>query len=175
MSRIADTLVTYRLLKLLSTPIKNSPAFQMGLVDGDGKQLRKANTTQEKEAYTFLNRFVFKVQYALMRSPNLAGKRLLSFATAMALLREYKEEDDITEVMSLLELYSTEDSVKRQARLLESNVLSFKNYIDEENGVAGGAIAGIGIGPQGEPGVDPRMMPMARRKKKKTPIRSNGV
>ena len=54
MSRIADTLVTYRLLKLLSTPIKNSQAFQMGLVDGDGKQLRKANTTQEKEAYTFL-------------------------------------------------------------------------------------------------------------------------
>ena len=54
MSRIADTLVTYRILKLLSTPIKNSPAFQMGLVDGDGKQLRKANTQQEKEAYTCL-------------------------------------------------------------------------------------------------------------------------
>ena len=46
MSRIADTLVTYRILKLLSTPIKNSPAFQMGLVDGNGKQLRKANTQQ---------------------------------------------------------------------------------------------------------------------------------
>ena len=102
-----------------------------------------------------------------MKSPNLAGKRLLSFATAMALLREYKEEDDITEVMSLLELYSTDDSVKRQARLLESNVLSFKTYIDEMNGVGGGAVAGIGVGPQGEPGVDPRLMPLARRKKKK--------
>ena len=46
-------------------------------------------------------------------------------------------------------------------------MLSFSNFIDEENGVGGGAIAGVGIGPQGEPGVDPRMMPMARRKKKK--------
>ena len=34
-------------------------------------------------------------------------------------------------------------------------------------GVGGGAIAGIGVGPQGEPGVDPRLMPMARRKKRK--------
>ena len=39
--------------------------------------------------------------------------------------------------------------------------------MSEMNGVAGGAIAGIGVGPQGEPGVDPRLMPMARRKKKK--------
>jgi hypothetical protein len=46
-------------------------------------------------------------------------------------------------------------------------VLSFRTYIDEMNGVGGGAVAGIGIGPQGEPGVDPRMMPLARRKKKK--------
>ena len=60
-----------------------------------------------------------------------------------------------------------DEKVQQQARLLESNVLSFSNFIDEENGVAGGAIAGIGIGPQGEPGVDPRLMPMARRKKKK--------
>ena len=35
------------------------------------------------------------------------------------------------------------------------------------NGVGGGAVAGIGVGPQGEPGVDPRLMPMIRRKKKK--------
>ena len=166
MSGALDAVVGIRLLKLLSTPIEKSKAFQLGIINKDAKKLREP-TSNERQYYTFLNRFVFKVQYALMKSPNLAGKRLLSFATAMALLREYKEEDDITEVMSLLELYSTDDSVKRQARLLESNVLSFKTYIDEMNGVGGGAVAAIGIGPQGEPGVDPRMMPLARRKKKK--------
>ena len=162
MSGALDTVVGIRMLKLLSTPIEKSKAFQVGIINKDGKKLRDP-TSGERQHYTFLNRFVFKVQYALMRSPNLAGKRLLSFATAMALLREYKEEDDITEVMSLLELYSTDDSVQRQARLLESNVLSFKTYIDEMNGVGGGAVAGIGVGPMGEPGVDPRMMPLARR------------
>ena len=85
----------------------------------------------------------------------------------MALLREYKDDDDDLDVAVLLEHYMEDEKVKQQARLLESNVLSFKNYMSEMNGVAGGAIAGIGVGPQGEPGVDPRLMPMARRKKKK--------
>ena len=90
---------------------ENSQAFQMGLVDGDGKQLRKANTTQEKEAYTFLNRFVFKIQNALMRSSDRNARRLLSFAAALALLREYKEEDDNVEeeIIDDWELYEDDD------------------------------------------------------------------
>jgi len=35
------------------------------------------------------------------------------------------------------------------------------------NAVGGGGIDGIGVGPKGEPGRDPVMMPMVRRKKKK--------
>jgi hypothetical protein len=35
------------------------------------------------------------------------------------------------------------------------------------NAVGGGSIAGIGVGAKGEPGVDPRLMPMIRRRKKK--------
>ena len=53
-----------------------------------------------------------------------------------------------------------------QLALLEKNVLGFRQF-NEMMGVGGGAIAGIGVGPQGEPGVDPRLMPMARRKKRK--------
>tara|TARA_B100000530_G_scaffold76457_1_gene45767 strand:+ start:802 stop:1320 length:519 start_codon:yes stop_codon:yes gene_type:complete len=166
MSRALDTVIGIRILKLLSTPIEKSKAFQLGIINKDGKKLRNP-TSGERQYYTFLNRFVFKVQYALMRSPNMYGKRLLSFAAAMALLKEYKETDDEVEILSLLEMHMEEEKVQQQARLLESNVLSFKNYIDEMNGVGGGAIAGVGIGPQGEPGVDPRLMPLARRKKKK--------
>jgi hypothetical protein len=96
------------------------------------------------------------------------AKRLLSFAAAMALLREYKEEDDDVNISSLLELYMNDETVVQNARLLEGNIVSFKDYyLDEMNGVGGGAVAGIGVGPQGEPGVDPRFMPMIRRKKKK--------
>ena len=167
MSRALDAVVGIRLLKLLSTPINKSKAFQLGIVDNDGNKVKDPSNTNERNAYTLLNRFVFKVQRALTRSSDRNARRLLTFAAAMALLREYKDDDDDLDVAVLLEHYMEDEKVKQQARLLESNVLSFSNFIDEENGVAGGAIAGIGIGPQGEPGVDPRLMPMARRKKKK--------
>ena len=166
MSRALDTVVGIRILKLLSTPIEKSKAFQLGIINKDGKKLRNP-TSGERQYYTFLNRFVFKVQKALTRSSDQNARRLLSFAAAMALLREYEETDDELDIAVLLELHMEDETVKQQARLLESNVLSFKNYIDEMNGVGGGAIAGVGIGPQGEPGVDPRLMPLARRKKKK--------
>ena len=167
MSRALDAVVGIRLLKLLSTPIQKSKAFQLGIINNDGKKIKNPSTTAERNAYTLLNRFVFKVQRALTRSSDQNSRRLLSFAAAMALLKEYEEHEDDLDVGVLLELYMEDEKVQQQARLLESNVLSFSNFIDEENGVGGGAIAGVAIGPQGEPGVDPRMMPMARRKKKK--------
>ena len=168
MSRALDAVVTIRMLKLLSTPIEKSPAFTMGIIDKNGKKLKNPSTSQEKNAYSFLNRFVYKIQRALTRSPDMNAKRLLSFAAAMALLREYKEEDDDVNVSSLLELYMSDETVAQNARLLEGNIVSFKDYfLDEMNGVGGGAVAGIGVGPQGEPGRDPVFMPMIRRKKKK--------
>ena len=51
------------------------------------------------------------------------------------------------------------------------NCISFSTFLSEEgvvaNAVGGGGIDGIGVGPKGEPGRDPVMMPMVRRKKKK--------
>ena len=167
MSRALDAVVGIRLLKLLSTPIQKSKAFQLGIIDADGKKLKKPSNTNERNAYTLLNRFVFKVQKSLTRSSDMNSRRLLSFAAAMALLREYEEKDDELDVGVLLELYMQDETVQQQARLLESNVLSLKNYMEEMNRVGGGAVAGIGVGPQGEPGRDPVFMPMNRRKKKK--------
>ena len=149
MSRALDAVVGIRLLKLLSTPIQKSKAFQLGIIDADGKKLKNPSTTAERNAYTLLNRFVFKVQKSLTRSSDMNARRLLSFAAAMALLREYEETDDELDVAVLLELHMEDETVQQQARLLESNVLSLKNYMEEMNGVAGGAVAGIVVGPQG--------------------------
>ena len=136
MSRALDAVVGIRLLKLLSTPIQKSKAFQLGIVDADGKKLKNPSTTAERNAYTLLNRFVFKVQKSLTRSSDMNARRLLSFAAAMALLREYEETDDELDVAVLLELHMEDETVQQQARLLESNVLSFKTYIEGRNGEA---------------------------------------
>lgn len=155
MSRAVDAVVAIRILKLLATPINKSKAYELGLIDGDGTKIKDAVSTIEKNAYTLLNRFVFKIQKALNRGDYM-GKRLLSFAAAMAMLREYKDDDDDLTVATLLELYMEDPMVIQNAKLLENNVLSFKDYFTEEvaaNAVSGGGIDGIGIGPKGEPGV----------------------
>lgn len=169
MSRFVDTVVAYRLLRLLATPIERSDAFKLGIIDKDGEKIKEPLSSQELNAYSLLQRFVFKVQRALTRSSDRNARRLLTFAAAMAILKEYTEDDE-ENVEALLEVYMLDEEVIRQAELLESsNLLSFRNYIDEDaaNAVGGGNVAGLGVGAQGEPGRDPRFMPMMRRKKKK--------
>lgn len=170
MSRFVDTVVAYRLLRLLATPIERSDAFRLGIIDQDGKKIKEPQSQSELNAYSLLQRFVFKVQSALSRSPDRNAKRLLTFAAAMAILKEYTEDDE-DNVDALLEVFMQDEDVIRQAELLENtNLLSFKNFMHEEapaNSVGGGNVAGIGVGAQGEPGRDPRFMPLVRRKKKR--------
>jgi hypothetical protein len=170
MSRFIDTVVAYRILRMLATPIERSDAFKLGIIDRDGEKIKDPVSQQELNAYSLLQRFVLKVQRALSRSPDRNSKRLLTFAAAMAILKEYTEDDE-DNVDALLEVFMQDEDVIRQAELLEnSNLLSFKNFMHEEapaNAAGGGNIAGIGVGDQGEPGKDPRLMPMVRRKRKK--------
>jgi hypothetical protein len=160
---------------MLATPIEKSDAFKLGIINADGKKIKNPNTSSEKDAYSLLQRFVFKVQRALMKSPDRNAKRLLTVAAAMSILREHDETtlETYTEqdIEALLDMYETDESVERQSKLLEHNLISFNSFLDEEGVVANaagdGGIDGIGIGPKGEPGRDPVMMPMVRRKKKK--------
>jgi hypothetical protein len=174
-ARLADAYVTYRILRLLATPIENSDAYKMGIINADGKKIKNPTTPSEKDAYSLLQRFVFKVQRALMKSPDRNAKRLLTVAAAMSILREHDETilETYTEqdIEALLDMYETDENVERQSKLLEHNLIPFSSFLKEEgvvaNAVGAGGIDGIGVGPKGEPGRDPVMMPMVRRRKKK--------
>ena len=92
-SRAVDALITYRLVKLLVTPFEKQEAFKYGIIDKDGKVLKKSKTLKtekERKAYTILHRFVFNLKRILKRVG--LGSRLGSFAVALALLiKENKE------------------------------------------------------------------------------------
>jgi hypothetical protein len=155
---------------MLATPIERSDAFKLGIIDKDGNKLKDPVSSQEADSYSLLQRFVFKVQKSLMKSPDRNAKRLLTFAAAMAILKEYREDDE-DNIDALLEVFMQDDDVIKQAELLESsNLISFNNFVSEDlaaNNAGGGAVHGIGVGPKGEPGRDPRVMPLVRRRKKK--------
>ena len=87
MGRAIDLFVTYRFLKLLTTPFEKQDAFKLGIIDKDGKVLKKYTSLkkrEEKNAYTQLHRFVFNLKRILKRVG--LGGRLGSFAVALGLL-----------------------------------------------------------------------------------------
>jgi hypothetical protein len=92
-SRAVDALITYRIVKLLTTPFERQEAFKYGIIDKDGTVLKKSKTLKtekERKAYTILHRFVFNLKRILQRVG--LGSRLGSFAVALALLiKENKE------------------------------------------------------------------------------------
>ena len=92
-SRAIDALITYRIVKLLTTPFERQEAFKYGIIDKDGTVLKKSKTLKtekERKAYTILHRFVFNLKRILQRVG--LGSRLGSFAVALALLiKENKE------------------------------------------------------------------------------------
>ena len=81
------------MVKLLKTPFERQEAFKYGIIDKDGKVLKKSKTLKtekERKAYTILHRFVFNLKRILRRVG--LGSRLGSFAVALALLiKENKE------------------------------------------------------------------------------------
>ena len=86
-NRAVDLVITYRVVKLLATPFEKQEAFKYGIIDKDGKVLRKfrtLKTTAEKKAYTMLHRFVFNLKRILQKAG--LGGRLGTFAVTLGLL-----------------------------------------------------------------------------------------
>ena len=101
-NRIVDLLITYRIVKLMATDFKNQEAFKYGIIDANGKQLRKnkdLNTEAEKDSYTVLHRFVFNLKRILAKFGLKSS--ISNFATALALI--LKENQELIKHKSLIE------------------------------------------------------------------------
>ena len=99
-SRAIDLFVAYRFLRILTTPWQDQEAFKLGIIDKDGKLLKKVNklkTEQEKSSFTLLHRLIFNLKRILHKIPGVRTK-IGTYATALYLLKqEYRGEiDDAT-------------------------------------------------------------------------------
>jgi hypothetical protein len=90
-SRAADTYYAYRFVKILSTPWDEMDAYDLGIIDENGKVLRKARTlrtSEEKSAYTIFHRLVFGIKRILEKLPG--GRTVAaSYAAALFLIKEH--------------------------------------------------------------------------------------
>jgi len=89
-SRAADTYYTYKFIRLLTTDWKDLEAYEYGIVDENGKVLRKSrelSDRDEKSAYTLFHRLVFSIKRLLEKFPG--GKTVVGrYAAALFLIKE---------------------------------------------------------------------------------------
>jgi len=136
MSRAIDLVITYRVVKLLVTPFEKQDAFKYGIIDKDGKVLRKYRTlkgTKEKQSYTVLHRFIFNLKRILKRV-GLGGK-LGTFAVALGLLlredNRYVEHKSLIESAVITYLKDTkqyDDLLNEQGEVISTNEEPVGNY-----------------------------------------------
>ena len=74
MGRAVDLFVTYRFIKLLTTPFKKTDAYKLGIIDENGHRVMKQVTRSKKEpavplnndetknAYTILHKLIFNIK-----------------------------------------------------------------------------------------------------------------
>ena len=92
MGRAIDLFVTYRFVKLLTTPLEKTDAYTMGIIDKDGFRTKKILYKQsEQNAYTVVHKLVFNIKRIFAKVPGLRT-RLGTYAAALFLLKDTFKE-----------------------------------------------------------------------------------
>lgn len=152
MGRFVDSIIAYRILRMLTTPFEETDAFRLGIIDEKGKELKKMgslNTVEERDAYSILHRMIFRIKRIIEKVP-LENKKLVSFAAALSLIKEHYKTDK--EPINLEELYLNKlqldlsEEINYINQLSNNPLLTFKQFVEEapaNNAAATPGIAGF--------------------------------
>jgi hypothetical protein len=131
LQRGADLFYTFRFIKLLVTRWENTDAFKLGIIDKEGKPIKKVrdlNTSEEKSSYTMFHRLVYNIKRIVNKVPLVGKTSLASWAAALWLI---KEETGMSEkaIVKLMEKYAGDNDIELDTSLYESN-----GWSSDENG-----------------------------------------
>ena len=87
---VVDTVIVFRILKMMTRKWEEMDAYKFGLIDDNGKRIKskKPKTSEEKSSFTLLHRLVFNLKRVLELLP-FGRTRLASYAASLALLKEH--------------------------------------------------------------------------------------
>jgi len=171
MGKFVDSVITYRILRLLTTPFEKTDAYKLGIIDKNGNELKKMgdlNTVEERDAYTLLHRLVFRLK-KIINKVTIANKTLTSYAAAYALVKE--SLDNNHEPIDLEFQYINKVSAELNSELaiveefLNGNkIFTFKQF--SEDGEGGVAANNAAVTP-GIAGLPPDQPPISKKRQKK--------
>ena len=124
---VVDTVIVFRILKMMTRKWEEMDAYKFGLIDDNGKRIKskKPKTSEEKNSFTLLHRLVFNLKRVLELLP-FGRTRLASYAASLALLKEhfnidgealerhfyqYLKENDL--VLDLLECHDNMNNLQK--------------------------------------------------------------
>ena len=125
-----------RIITLITIPFKHWTAFKTGVIDKDGKTLKKRRdrkTREEKDSFTMFHRFVRNIKRIIGFIP--FGKTIIgSLAASLFLLREYQEHPFDNDQRALLERFNKfwEENEEFITELYEVYEDDFNNLLTEE-------------------------------------------
>ena len=130
MGKAIDLFVTYRFLKLLTTPFERTEAYKLGIIDKKGHRILKPKSTkpavelatsQQQSAYTILHKLVFNIKKLFNKVPGLRTK-IGTYAAALFLLKDtFKESVEDPDMFE-----------QEFVKFLQENNIEFDNEISEE-------------------------------------------
>ena len=140
---MVDAFIAYKFIKILATPFEKSDAYKMGIIDKDGKILKKRKDLKpdEKKAYTIIHTLVWKIKKILIKL-QVGKSRIGSLAAALWFLKEEFKKLDMDPqlaedgVLSCLELFNIDIDEFEKQILKESfeneDTLPAGNYLYED-------------------------------------------
>ena len=162
-ARAIDLFVTYRFIKLLTTPFNKTEAYKLGIIDEKGNRATEPGTnkvtvlrtSKEKNAYTVLHKLVFNIKKLFEKVPGLRTK-IGTYAAALFLLKDtFKEQVEDPQVFEKEFLkylkengYELDDTIAEEVTLedgkLPKGIYKLTNDIafDEEDADTPDALAG---------------------------------
>lgn len=155
MSTIVDNLIAYRILTMLVTPFDQTDAFKLGIIDKNGKALKKPSTDHEKDAYNYLTRLVFNMKKTINK---IGGEyKLKNLMTALYLIKEqYKYSDsDIIDEAEFVRILNSNIILAEETLLVQKLM---------EDGVIGSAPTNVSMPADGSPSKVSTDVPIKRKK-----------
>lgn len=147
--RFIDSVIVYRILRMLITPFKETEAFKLGIIDSKGKELKKMSqlhTVAERDAYTLLHRLVYRLKRIVEKVP-VENKKLLNFAAALALVKEHYEYEREPVDLEFQYLNKLNEDLSVEIRQIESlaegKMVTFRMFMEDAPANNASATPGI--------------------------------
>lgn len=116
MANLVDLYLVYRIIRLLTTPFDQWPAYKTGVIDAEGNIIKKPTdrlTLAERESLTLFDVMILNLKKLIQKLP-FGKTKLASYAAALFLIKEEKNLTPDTVVEQFTEYMRTAQNLNEE-------------------------------------------------------------